>query len=299
MAKLFGLTCITLTFLCFAVADVSHLPIVQQQQEALLKNQINPAPVTEACLGCMCEAMSECKQGTQCEGDVCGLFRMTWSYWADSGKPTLNGEAPTSPTAYANCANDPYCAATAVQGYMGRFGKDCNGDGAIDCRDFMSIHYLGGWGSCNGQLPPLQSGRFEQLKSKENHGPVSDICLACMCEAMTECNHEINCEGAYCGIFKISITYWTDASKPTVDGEQSTSDISDFENCATDAYCAGKAVQGYMAKFAKDINCNGSSEADCRDYMRLHYNGGRSACNASLPQPQKKRFENCIKQLAF
>ncbi|XP_063709554.1 invertebrate-type lysozyme 3-like [Culicoides brevitarsis] len=151
-----------LAVLGFVAADVSHLPIVQQQNAAAAAPQAGNAPVTEACLGCICEAMSECKLGTQCEGGVCGLFRLTWSYWADAGKPTLAGELPTSETAYANCANDPLCAATAVQGYMSKYGnKDCNGDGKIDCRDYMNTHYLGGY-NCVGQLPPIQGGRFEQ-----------------------------------------------------------------------------------------------------------------------------------------
>uniref|UniRef100_A0A336LSV4 lysozyme n=1 Tax=Culicoides sonorensis TaxID=179676 RepID=A0A336LSV4_CULSO len=137
------------------------------------------------------------------------------------------------------------------------------------------------------------------VKSKENHGPVSDLCLACMCEAMTECNHEIGCEGIHCGIFKISKGHWTDANMPTVDGEESTSDILDFENCANDVHCAVKAVQGYMTRLAKDKDCNGDDETDCRDYMKIHYNGGWGACNTSLPALQKNRFETCIKQLAF
>lgn len=54
--------------------------------------------VTETCLGCICEAISGCNRTTTCAGDVCGLFRLTWAYWADSGKPTVGGEAPTSET---------------------------------------------------------------------------------------------------------------------------------------------------------------------------------------------------------
>lgn len=54
-------------------------------------------------------------------GDVCGPFRITWAYWADSGKPTIGGESPESATAYGNCAKDTYCSALAVQGYMSKF----------------------------------------------------------------------------------------------------------------------------------------------------------------------------------
>ncbi|KOB65350.1 Uncharacterized protein OBRU01_20367 [Operophtera brumata] len=73
-------------FLLFAVcaADVSEL------QQA--KN--SPALVTEVCLGCLCQAVSGCKQGLQCDGDHCGLFKITWAYWADAGKPTIGGQSP-------------------------------------------------------------------------------------------------------------------------------------------------------------------------------------------------------------
>lgn len=55
-------------------------------------------PVTDVCLGCICEAVSGCNRTLTCNGDVCGLFRITWAYWADSGKPTLAGEAPSTDT---------------------------------------------------------------------------------------------------------------------------------------------------------------------------------------------------------
>lgn len=54
-------------------------------------------PVTEVCLGCMCQAISGCKQGLQCDGETCGLFKITWAYWADAGKPTINGLSPDAP----------------------------------------------------------------------------------------------------------------------------------------------------------------------------------------------------------
>lgn len=106
------------------------------------------------CLGCICQAISGCNSTLICNGDVCGLFRMTWAYWSDGGKPTKDGEDPTSPTAYSNCANDPFCAARAVQGYMGRFGQDCNNDGQINCFDHAAIHKFGGYGCESDQSGP-------------------------------------------------------------------------------------------------------------------------------------------------
>jgi hypothetical protein len=46
-------------------------------------------PVSELCLGCICEAISNCNRSLGCNGDVCGLFRITWAYWADAGKPVI------------------------------------------------------------------------------------------------------------------------------------------------------------------------------------------------------------------
>ncbi|XP_017782892.1 PREDICTED: lysozyme-like [Nicrophorus vespilloides] len=120
-------------------------------------------PVNQKCLGCICEAISGCNATQICAGDVCGPFRITWPYWSDGGKPTLNGEAKDSPTAYKNCATDIYCSALAVQGYMEKFQKDCNGDAKIDCDDYAAIHTLGGYG-CQGNLPHIYNERYQQCK---------------------------------------------------------------------------------------------------------------------------------------
>uniref|UniRef100_A0A0K8VCT2 lysozyme n=1 Tax=Bactrocera latifrons TaxID=174628 RepID=A0A0K8VCT2_BACLA len=108
-------------------------------------------PVTDICLGCICEAISGCNRTTTCTGGVCGLFRITWPYWSDGGKLTLNGESPDSETAYPNCVNDPYCAANTIQNYMTKYAQDCNGDNQVDCFDYAAIHKLGGYG-CKGEL---------------------------------------------------------------------------------------------------------------------------------------------------
>lgn len=145
----------------FLIGIRDQLAIPASPQPAVAAAGTQPVPVTEVCLGCICEAVSQCDANSKCDGDVCGLFKITWAYWADSGKPTVNGEAPTSTTAYSNCANDPYCAARAVQGYMAKFGQDCNRDGAIDCLDYAAIHRHGGYG-CSAPLPPDYNNRFQQ-----------------------------------------------------------------------------------------------------------------------------------------
>ncbi|XP_034182671.1 lysozyme [Osmia lignaria lignaria] len=105
--------------------------------------------LSKVCLGCICEAASGCNTTLGCDEAVCGPFRITWSYWADAGKPTLTDSS--SDNGYLQCVSEPYCAARTVQGYMDKFSQDCNGDGKIDCDDFLRIHRLGGYG-CSGPL---------------------------------------------------------------------------------------------------------------------------------------------------
>ncbi|XP_052869241.1 lysozyme-like [Anopheles cruzii] len=134
--------------LCGVQADVSHVA-----------GQENP--VTDVCLSCICEASSGCDASVRCSGDVCGMFRITWAYWADAGKPVQLGDSPDSQHAYANCANEPYCAARTVQGYMRKFGQDCNGDGVIDCFDHAIIHKLGGY-NCKNQVPIVYQSKIDE-----------------------------------------------------------------------------------------------------------------------------------------
>ncbi|KAK9675306.1 Destabilase [Popillia japonica] len=109
------------------------------------------------------EQTASCNVTSNCQGEVCGPFRITWPYWADAGKPTVKNESPDSATAYKNCALDTFCAALAVQGYMQKYQQDCNNDGKIDCDDYAAIHKLGGYG-CQGQLPYEYAQRYQQCK---------------------------------------------------------------------------------------------------------------------------------------
>ncbi|KAL1461070.1 hypothetical protein WDU94_013001 [Cyamophila willieti] len=118
-------------------------------------------PIDQICLGCICHGMSLCNQTIGCNGDTCGAFKITWAYWSDAGKPTINGIDPNSADGYSRCTNDPVCAGKAVENYMTKYSQDCNGDGAIDCRDYASIHRLGGYG-CNAPLDPTYLARFNK-----------------------------------------------------------------------------------------------------------------------------------------
>ncbi|KAL0107547.1 hypothetical protein PUN28_014693 [Cardiocondyla obscurior] len=116
-------------------------------------------PLSQVCLGCICEVSSGCNTTIGCSGAVCGPFGITWEYWTDAGKPTLNNEQ-LSDNAYPKCVNDPYCAAAAVQNYMNKFGRDCTGNGVVDCEDYLRIHRLGANG-CNGALNSKYENRFK------------------------------------------------------------------------------------------------------------------------------------------
>lgn len=45
--------------------------------------------VSEVCLGCICQAVSQCNLTIGCTEEDCGMFRITKPYWIDSGKPTI------------------------------------------------------------------------------------------------------------------------------------------------------------------------------------------------------------------
>lgn len=58
--------------------------------------------MSQVCLGCICEAVSNCQTSLKCEGDVCGVFRITQPYWVDAGKPVLLNDDPNSPSGKQN-----------------------------------------------------------------------------------------------------------------------------------------------------------------------------------------------------
>jgi len=49
----------------------------------------------DACLRCICEAIGQCKPGTKCKGEVCGMYGITKRYWKDSGRHVVSGSKPT------------------------------------------------------------------------------------------------------------------------------------------------------------------------------------------------------------
>ncbi|KAK4292134.1 hypothetical protein Pmani_035080 [Petrolisthes manimaculis] len=104
------------------------------------------------CLGCLCEASTNCNVTQGCHvpyagAYFCGPFLISWAYWSDAGKPVITNDNPDRKGAFENCVNDLYCAAQTVRNYMANFSDitDCNGDGVLDCVDFAYIHNNGGF----------------------------------------------------------------------------------------------------------------------------------------------------------
>lgn len=51
---------------------------------------------------------------------------------------------------FETCLTNRTCAEEAVRGYMRKYGQDCDGNGEINCDDFVRIHKLG-FGACGGE----------------------------------------------------------------------------------------------------------------------------------------------------
>lgn len=75
-------------------------------------------------------------------------------------------------------------------------------------------------------------------------------CWRCICEATSGCNTTIGCEQGFCGPFKLSWTYWKEAGKPTVKGDDPEAEEA-YNNCVNDIYCAIVSVQRYTNKHAQ------------------------------------------------
>ncbi|XP_037090947.1 uncharacterized protein LOC119111232 [Pollicipes pollicipes] len=73
--------------------------------------------------------------------DVCGAYSISEGYFLTS-QVTSRSQLYKSYT-YQACATNPTCATLAVKLFLQRVPTDCDGDGDIDCDDFVSEHYYG------------------------------------------------------------------------------------------------------------------------------------------------------------
>ncbi|KAK4292133.1 hypothetical protein Pmani_035080 [Petrolisthes manimaculis] len=122
------------------------------------------------CLGCLCEASTNCNVTQGCHvpyagAYFCGPFLISWAYWSDAGKPVITNDNPDRKGAFENCVNDLYCAAQTVRNYMANFSDDCDKDGQVTCTDVVLIHKLG-YQACGSSLQGHFGTKFEECRSK-------------------------------------------------------------------------------------------------------------------------------------
>lgn len=185
----------------------------------------------------------------RCEDYFCGPFQISYTYWAEAGKPGNNQGSRD----YEKCVRDKSCAEQTVRSYFKKFKRDCNNDGLIDCLDMAALH-KGGPTSCssdwfyksrywlafnktdcmtnrdgiindNGQLKSdfnnnQSDNQSNLLALQQQQQPVKLMknqsltteCLDCICDAVSGCNTSVNnCgSGTVCGPFAISQAYWKD-----------------------------------------------------------------------------------------
>lgn len=249
--------------------------------------------VADKCMTCICEAATSCNQTIMCDDDeyLCGMLGISNGYWTEAGKPTTGGEPASSPTAFFNCVTNPHCAKETVQSYMDKFKKDCNGDHKIDCLDFLALHKFGVYG-CENSPSGSYLSKFNDCYEKPMRvkGQINDVCLGCICEAVSGCNTTSACDNGLCGPFRISNDYWLDGDKPTLKGESSNAPQA-FQSCVNDHRCAAEALENYVIKYKTD--CNGDQRIDCLDYAAIHLFGPND-CKTVFPEPFSSKLYKCL-----
>ncbi|GFU08055.1 uncharacterized protein NPIL_499381 [Nephila pilipes] len=113
-------------------------------------------------------------------------------------------------------------------------------------------------------------------------------------KASSSCNLTIGCKskGAddyFCGPYWISWAYWYDGGR-----HGNTGKPEDFQNCLIDKECAEKTVRGFMRRYGRDCDDNGT--VDCADFARIHKLGFKQCSRDSiLDTGYWQRFELCNK----
>ncbi|KAH8371112.1 hypothetical protein KR093_006275 [Drosophila rubida] len=132
-----------------------------------------PTPLDELCLWCIAQTRSR-RNPVKCGDTNCGIYGISKFYWQDallSPYFKANEANPFSPdhfersidpaTDYEGCVSDSGCGAAIVRGYMELYGRDCNGDGVIECQDHIMLHMLGPTGCKTQPLPDIFRKRME------------------------------------------------------------------------------------------------------------------------------------------
>jgi hypothetical protein len=90
--------------------------------EIFLQYRSFTALLDDKCLGCLCHTLTGCNSTLKCQKGQCGVFKISWPYWADGEKPLVNeDDDPDSAEAFENCGIDRKCSERAVQGYMTKY----------------------------------------------------------------------------------------------------------------------------------------------------------------------------------
>lgn len=245
----------------------------------------------------------------RCETYYCGQYQISYTYWAEAGKPGNNQGLRD----YEKCAREKSCAEQTVRAYFKKFKKDCNNDGHIDCLDMAALH-KGGPNSCSADwfyksrywmafnktvcATDKDAGNLRDgLNQLEDQSGIKAIparilknqsltteCLDCICDAVSGCSASVsNCgSGTVCGPFAISQAYWKDGRKPGVS----------WTSCTRTKECSSVTVKNYMEKYKKD--CNGDGIITCEDYAMIHRHGPRACTNRDLQRDHYwNKFSAC------
>ncbi|XP_011313368.1 lysozyme [Fopius arisanus] len=145
--------------------------------------------------------------------------------------------------------------------------------------------------SCLGENAP-SSGKSAAPPASQQ---MSRTCMGCICEAASGCDMSSGCSGDVCGPFRITLAYWLDSGKPTLN-EESTSAPGAWTRCVNDPFCGAKAVQGYMNQYAQD--CNSDGVINCDDFVRIHRFGGYG-CSGQLDPKYESKYITCIKKFGY
>ena len=104
--------------------------------------------VSWKCIGCICEASSECNTQLGCENGFCGPFRISNAFFIDS---EIAKEPNFAQYNFQSCTLDPFCSAAAIRKYMAKYPRDCDNNQQQTCADFALVHKLGPDGCTNTQ----------------------------------------------------------------------------------------------------------------------------------------------------
>ncbi|XP_037821680.1 uncharacterized protein LOC119610505 [Lucilia sericata] len=131
-------------------------------EESSEPKETSMTPNSSVCFRCLCMTVNEC-QPTFCgSGNPCGIFRISKSYWIDSGKPTISGGSTSNEDQdYLTCVNDAMCSSAVIRQYYNRNKQDCNKDGVFDCQDQIALHLLGPSGCLTQNLSSIHAKRMK------------------------------------------------------------------------------------------------------------------------------------------